>query len=82
MDSEKHRSIVPVVKKISLYDKSGDVEYWRTQPYTARLEALELIRQEYHRWKYHAEPGFQRVYSIIKRSTGRIQDLADVEKLS
>ena len=82
MEDTKPRSIAPVVRKISLFDKSEDVEYWRTQPYAARLEALELIRQEYHHWKYHAEPGFQRVYSIIKRSTGRIQDLADVEKLS
>ena len=29
--------------------------------------ALEEIRREYHRWKYGAEPGFQRVYSIAKR---------------
>jgi len=67
MDEVKPRSIAPVVRKISLYDKSGDVEYWRSQPYASRLEALELIRQEYNQWKFHAEPGFQRVYSIIKR---------------
>jgi len=48
-------------------DKKTDSAYWRQQPYSARLAALEEIRQEYHRWRYGAEPGFQRVYTVVKR---------------
>jgi len=59
--------IKKVVTKAKLSDKKTDAAYWREQSYAARLAALEEIRQEYHRWRYGAEPGFQRVYTIIKR---------------
>ncbi len=53
--------------KMSLRDSKSDRDYWRTQSYEARLRALEQIRREYHRWRYGAEPRFQRVYRIVKR---------------
>lgn len=53
--------------KIQEMDRSFDLKYWQAQPPAARLAALEEIRREYHRWRYGAEPGFQRVYSIVKR---------------
>ena len=56
-----------VVKRVKLSDKKTDAAYWRKQSYEARLAALEEIRQEYHHWRYGAEPGFQRVYTIVKR---------------
>ncbi|NJM77640.1 MAG: hypothetical protein HC852_20000 [Acaryochloridaceae cyanobacterium RU_4_10] len=56
-----------VAKKVSLHEQQSDADYWRTQSYQARLAALEQIRQEFHRWKYGAEPRIQRVYAIIKR---------------
>jgi hypothetical protein len=59
--------IEKVVTKAKLSDKKTDSAYWRQQSYSARLAALEEIRQEYHRWRYGAEPGFQRVYTITKR---------------
>ena len=59
--------IAKVINKVKLNDKKADSAYWRTQPYSARLAALEEIRQEYHGWRYGAEPGFQRVYTIVKR---------------
>ena len=59
--------IKKVVTKIKLTDKKTDSAYWREQSYSARLAALEEIRQEYHHWRYGAEPGFQRVYTIVKR---------------
>jgi hypothetical protein len=39
----------------------------QNQPPQKRLEALEQIRQEYHQYKYNAQPRLQRVYTIIKR---------------
>jgi hypothetical protein len=59
--------IAKVVTKIKLNDKKTDSAYWRKLSYAARLAALEEIRQEYHHWRYGAEPGFQRVYTIVKR---------------
>jgi hypothetical protein len=58
---------MPVVTKMNHYEKKTDAAYWRGQPYMIRLGALEEIRQEYHVWKYGTEPGFQRVYTIVKR---------------
>ena len=71
--------------KVSIRGQKSDLAYWQSQPYQVRLAALEQIRQEYHRWRYGAEPRLQRVYTIVKRyervATGRLQDLADLENL-
>lgn len=56
-----------VYRKVKLNDQATDFAYWQSRPYDARLAALEEIRREYHQWKYGAEPGFQRVYQIVKR---------------
>jgi len=55
-----------IVKKTSLRENKSDFAYWQTQPYAARLAALEEIRQEYHRRKYGVQPRFQRVYRVVK----------------
>jgi hypothetical protein len=60
MDAPNRRQLI--VTKTSLKAPKTDTAYWRTQPYTVRLAALEQIRQEYHQWKYNVQPGFQRVY--------------------
>ena len=59
--------IAKVVTKVNIQQQTSDFAYWQTQSYQARLAALEEIRQEYHRWRYGAEPRLQRVYSIVKR---------------
>jgi hypothetical protein len=56
-----------VWRKARLGEQEPDLVYWRTQSYEARLAALEQIRQEYHAWRYGAEPRLQRVYQIVKR---------------
>ncbi len=60
-------SIEKVVTKVSLKDKKTDVAFWRSLPFEERIKALEQIREEYNHWKYHAQPGLQRVYRIIKK---------------
>ena len=60
-------TISKVVTKARFEYEPKDNIHWRTQSYQARLTALEQIRQEYNQWKYNAQPGFQRAYSIIKR---------------
>ena len=56
-----------VINKIKIKEQKSDFSYWQKQSYQKRLEALEEIRQQYHQYKYNAEPRFQRIYTIIKR---------------
>ena len=60
-------AIEKVVRKTPLDKQGREANYWRTQPYQARLAALEEIRREYHQWKYGSEPRLQRVYTITQR---------------
>ena len=56
-----------VITKVKIKEQKSDFNYWQQQPYQKRLEALEQIRQQYHQYKYNAEPRLQRIYTIIKR---------------
>ncbi|MBZ0199276.1 MAG: hypothetical protein K8H86_05380 [Ignavibacteriaceae bacterium] len=56
-----------VVKKIKLHEQKSDFDYWQTVPMIKRLEALEQIRKEYIRWHYGTEPGFQRVFNLVRK---------------
>jgi hypothetical protein len=56
-----------VLTRVRLGEPTSDFAYWQSQPYLARLTALEQIRTEYHHWRYGGEPRLQRVYSIVKR---------------
>jgi hypothetical protein len=51
-------SIARVVKKMHLNEAKNDAAYWRTRSYQERLQALEEIREEYHRCCGDAQPGF------------------------
>ncbi len=62
------RSISPVYSKKETAQKdSNDFLYWQSRPVEERITALEEIREEYNQWRYGAEQGFQRVYTIIKK---------------
>ena len=61
------QKVAKVAKKMRLSEQPSDFAYWQTQPYAARLAALEQIRREYIAWKYDSDPGFQRVHKILKR---------------
>lgn len=57
-----------VVKKIH-ETSQDDARYWYDKTPQERIDALEQLRQEYHQWKYKdAQPRFQRVYRVTKRS--------------
>jgi hypothetical protein len=59
--------ISKVVKKYKIKEQPNDLLYWKSKSYEDRLNALELIREEYNSWRYNAEQGFQRVCCIVKR---------------
>jgi hypothetical protein len=56
-----------VISKVNSKKQNNDFSYWQKQSYQKRLEALEQIRQQYHQYKYNAEPRLQRVYTIVKQ---------------
>ena len=56
-----------VINKVNIKKQNNDFNYWQKQSYQKRLEALEQIRQQYHQYKYNAEPRLQRIYTIVKR---------------
>ncbi len=54
---------------INITSKNNDtseIEYWSRKTPILRILALEELRKEYIKWKHDSEPGFQRVYKIIK----------------
>ena len=59
-----------IIVKKSKETSQEDAQYWCNKTPQERLDALEQIRSEYHQWKYNdAQPRFQRVYRVIKRSS-------------
>lgn len=56
-----------VISKVNIKKQNNDFNYWQKQSYQKRLEALEKIRQQYHQYKYNAEPRLQRIYTIVKQ---------------
>jgi hypothetical protein len=55
-------------KIVKLDEVRSDFAYWQTRPYEERLAALESIRNDYLKWAYDIQPGFQRVYRIVKQT--------------
>lgn len=55
-----------IINKCKIQEQPSDFNFWQSQSYQARLDALEQIRTDYISWKYHAEQRFQRIYRVIK----------------
>jgi tRNA splicing ligase len=66
-ESHRARTIQSVVTIRPLKSTENDFAYWQSQSYQLRIAALEQIRQEYSQWRHIAQPGLQRVYTIVKR---------------
>ena len=56
-----------ISKKLKLHQKNSNFKYWQKQPYQFRIDVLEEIREEYNKWRFNAQQGFQRFYKIVKR---------------
>lgn len=60
--------IEKIVTKKKLSDSRNDFAYWQSKSPQERLAALEQIRREYNQWKNTDEPGFQRIYRVLKQA--------------
>ena len=56
-----------VVKIVNKKDETNDLDYWLSRPPIERLEAVEILRQEYISLLPEDERRFQRVVNIVKR---------------
>lgn len=56
-----------VLKITTLKDNSTDFAYWSTRSMQERLEAIEILRQQYFKLKKDVQPGLQRVCRIVKQ---------------
>ena len=66
-DSPNQQKVVRVMNKYKLGEEPSDFAYWQTKSPLERLAALEAIRAEVIAWKYGTNPGFHRVFKIVKR---------------
>ena len=53
------------LKIVNLKDRKTDFSYWQSQSETARLQVVELLRQQYINFKKDVYPRPQRVCRII-----------------
>ena len=56
-----------ILKIVHLKDKNTDLIHWRSKSEIERLEAVEILRQQYINFKKNVQPGLQRVCSIINQ---------------
>ena len=56
-----------ILKIVNLKDRNTDFKYWSSQSETARLQAIEMLRQQYINFKKDVQPRLQRVYRIINQ---------------
>jgi hypothetical protein len=56
-----------VVKIVSLKDRSTDFLFWSEKTDQERLDAIEILRMQYIKFRIDVEPGFQRVCRIVNK---------------
>lgn len=57
-----------VLKITSIKDNSSDFAYWSTKSFNERLDAIEILRQQYFRFKKDVQPRLQRVCRIVNQA--------------
>ena len=53
------------LKIVQLKSKNTDFLYWSSKSEIERLQAVEMLRQQYINYKKDVQPRLQRVYRII-----------------
>jgi hypothetical protein len=55
------------LKIINLKDRNTDYQFWINQSEIQRLQAIEILRQQYINFRKDVQPRLQRVYRIINQ---------------
>ncbi len=56
-----------VLKITSLKDKNSDFSYWISKSFIERLNAIELLREQYIKFRTDVQPRLQRVCRVINK---------------
>ena len=56
-----------VLKIVSLHEQPNDYEYWISRPVSERIDAIEILRNQYIKFRKDVEPRLQRVCRVIKQ---------------
>ena len=59
-----------MLKIVQLKDRNTDYRFWQTQSDLQRLQAIEVLRQQYINFKKEVQPRLQRVYRIVNQAQG------------
>ncbi len=56
------------VQIINMKDDKGDREYWMSRTPAERIDAIEILREQYMRFKGDVQQGLQRIYRIVEQT--------------
>lgn len=57
-----------MLKITNLKSKQTDYNYWINQSFEDRLNAIEILRQQYINFNKNVQPTFQRFCTVIKKN--------------
>lgn len=57
-----------ILKIISLHEQPNDYKYWLSRPVSERIDAVELLRNQYIKFRKDVEPRLQRICRVIKQT--------------
>ena len=57
-----------VVRIINIKDDKGDREYWMSKSPAERIDAIEILREQYVRFKGDVQQGLQRIYRVVEQT--------------
>lgn len=59
-----------VVKIVHQKKQGNDLDFWLDKSYVERLEAIEILREQYYLINKNADRRLQRVLTIVERRKG------------
>jgi hypothetical protein len=55
------------LKIVLLHKQTSDYEYWISRPVSERIDAIEILRNQYIQFRKNIEPKIQKVCRIIRQ---------------
>jgi len=57
-----------ILKIVPLHEQPNDYEYWISRPVSERIDAIEILRNQYIKLRRDVVPRLQRVCRVIKQT--------------
>jgi len=56
-----------ILRIVSLHEQPSDYEYWISRPVSERIDAIEILRDQYIKFKKDVQPRLQRICRIVEQ---------------